>query len=203
MPVQTSSPAGVAAEPAPPDRLNGFATRALGAAFEALKESREGGRVTFFSRSRWQDGVPGVTTRLAGYEFDGELLHEGAREYYVRSDEYVELGSTGTAPGPGELLMAALGGCITATARAYAAFKGVRLTRCEVDVESDLDFHGMFGLAPNVRPGMSAIRAAIRIAGEADEESLREVALLGYQFSPVRNSISEGVPVRPNVEVAQ
>lgn len=201
MAVQTNSRAGVVAEPAAPDRLNGFDIRTLGAAFEALKERRDGGRATFFSRSRWQDGAPGVTTRLAGYEFDGELLHGDAREHFVRCDEFVELGSTATAPAPGELLMAALGGCITATARAYAAFKGVRLTRCEVAVESDVDLHGMFGLAPNVRPGMSAIRTTIRIAGEGDDESLREIALLGYQFSPVRNSIGDGVPITPNVEV--
>lgn len=60
----------------------------------------------------------------------------------------------------------------------------------------------MFGLGPNARPGMTAMHAMITIAGDADEEALREVALLGYQFSPVRNTISEGVPVTPNVDVA-
>lgn len=203
MAVQTSSHPGVSAEVGAPDRLNGFDTTVLGALFETLKEHREGGRATFYSCSSWRDDAPGVSSGLAGYEIDGELLHDDEREHVVRSDEYVELGSTDTAPSPAELLMVAVGSCITATTRAYAAFRGIRLSRCETAVEGDLDLHGMFGLDPNVGVGMSELRVTIGIAGDADAEALRELALLGYQFSPVRNSVHDGVPVTPDVEVTR
>lgn len=190
------------ADTASAGRVNGFDTAVLGGLVETLKQHPEGGRATFSARSEWREGTPGVSTRLAGYEVDGELLHADDREYFVRSDEYVELGSTGTAPGPGELLMSAVCSCITATARAYAAVKGVRLNRLEVALDGDMDLHGMFGLDANVRPGLSELRATITIAGDADEDALREVALLGYQFSPVRDSVHNGVPVTPAVVVA-
>lgn len=184
------------------DRVNGFDTAALGGLFDALKQDRNAGRATFFTRSRWRDGAPGVSTRVAGYEIDGELHHEDEREHVVTSDEYVELGSTDTAPAPGELLMAAVGSCITATARAYAAVRGLHLTRIDVALEGDANLQGMFGLDANVRPGLGQLRATITIAGDGDEEALREVALLGYQFSPVRDTVHEGVPVKPDVVVA-
>lgn len=185
----------------PTTRTNGFDLDTLGGLFDHLKEHPESGRATFFSRSEWEDGNPGVSTRVAGYVIDGERRHEGEREHIVRSDEYAEFGSTDTGPGPGELLMAALASCITATTRAYAATKGVRLSRAEVAIEGDLNLQGMFGLDAAVRPGMSVLRITITLAGSADEEALREVALLGYQFSPVRDSVSDGVPMDPDVRV--
>lgn len=180
---------------------NGFDTDVLGGLLETLKQHPEGGRATFFSRSRWQDGTTGVSTRLASYEIDGELHHEGEREHFVTTDEYVELGSTDTAPGPGEVLMAAVGSCIATTTRAYAALRGLRLTRVDVTTEGDLNLQGMLGLDAGVRPGLSELRITVTIAGEGDEEALREVALLGYQFSPVRESVHQGVPVKPDVVV--
>lgn len=190
-------------EAAPATTANGFQTATLGGLFDTLKAHPESGRATFFSTSRWEDGTTGVSTRMAGYEIDGELYHEGEREHSVRTDEYVELGSTDTAPGPGEMLMAALGSCIATTTRAYAALKGLRLSRADVEVEGDLNLQGMFGLDAGARPGMTELRVTMTIAGEGDEEALREVALLGYQLSPVRDSVAGGVPTEPDLRIAR
>lgn len=181
---------------------NGFDNATLGGLIASLRAHPQGGRATFFARSRWQDGSPGVSSRLGAYEIDGELQHDGQREHLVRTDEYVELGSTDTAPGPGEVLMAAVGSCIATTARAHAAVEGLRLSRIEVATEGDLNLHGMFGLDPRARPGLSNLRVTITIAGDGDEEALRKVALLGYQFSPARDSVEHGVPMEPRVVVA-
>lgn len=198
---QTEAPeTPAAAAQTRPDTFNGFDTAALGGLIESLKEHPDAGRVTFFSESRWEDGAR-VSTRLSGYEIDGELQHQNERRHVVVTDEPVEFGATDTAPAPPEQLMAALGSCISATANAYATLKGIRLTRLEVAVESDADLHGFAGLDANVRPGLSGIRTAITIAGEADEEALREVALLGYQFSLIRDTLHDGVPVTPGIAV--
>lgn len=188
---------------APATTANGFDTDVLGGLYDTLKEHPQGGRATFFSRSHWEDGTPGVATRLAAYRIDGELCHEGEREHELRTDEYVELGSTDTAPGPGEMMMAALGSCIAATTRAYAAMKGLRLSRAEVEVEGDLNLQGMFGLDAGARPGMTELRVTMTVAGDGDEEALREVALLGYQFSPVRDSVANGVSTEPDLRIVR
>lgn len=202
MGVQTRSEVDGSQDLAAAGVLNGFEVATLGDLVETLEQDPGGGRATFSTRTRWKDGDDRVTTRLSGYVVDGRPLHEAEREHLVETDELREIGSTDTASSPGELLMSAVGSCITATTRAYAASKGIPLTRVEVSLDGDMKLHGMFGLDANVRPGLDEIRATIRIAGDADEAELREVALLGYQFSPVRETVHNGAPVIPDVEVA-
>ncbi len=201
----TSPAAAQSAEPAQSDDpviVNGLNTTALSGLIDVLKRNEDGGRVTFFSRSRWQDGMRAFTT-FTGYEIDGTMHHENSREFVLLGDEGVELSGTDTAPGAVEELMYALGTCIIAAGNANAALMGVNLSRFEVDLESDLDLHGLFALDPDVRPGIGELRADITIAGDADEETLRKIANLGFQYSPVSESIRNGVNVVPDVTVAR
>lgn len=196
---QTAEPA----EPAvTPEIVNGLNTTQLGGLIGALEENEDAGRVTFFSHSVWQDGMRAFTT-FSGYEIDGEMHHQKTRQFTLLGDEGVELSGTDTAPGAVEELMYALGTCIIAAGNANAALRGIELTQFEVELESDLDLHGLFALDPDVRPGILDLRANITIAGDADDEALREVAMLGYQYSPVSESIRNGVNVRPEVTIAR
>ena len=182
--------------------VNGLDTRQLSGLIDMLKDNEDAGKVTFFSRSRWQDGMR-VFTTFTGYEIDGEMHHQNAREFVLLGDEGVELSGTDTAPGAVEELMYALGTCIIAAGNANAALMGVELSRFEVDLESDIDLHGLLGLDPNIRAGIQELRADITIAGDADDATLRKIADLGFQFSPVSESIRNGVSVVPNVSVAR
>lgn len=187
---------------AQPTVVNGLDTSQLGGLIEALKQNEDAGQVTFFSHSRWQDGMRAFTT-FSGYEIDGEMHHQRTRQFTLLGDEGVELSGTDTAPGAVEELMYALGTCIIAAGNANAALRGIELTQFEVELESDLDLHGLFALDPEVRPGILDLRANITIAGDADDDALREVAMLGYQYSPVSESIRNGVNVRPDVTIAR
>lgn len=180
--------------------VNGLDTLQLRGLIGALEANADAGRVTFFSNSRWQDGMRAFTT-FTGYRIDGRMHHERERKFVLLGDEGVELSGTDAAPGAVEELMYALGTCIIAAANANAALMGVELTRLDVDLESDLDLHGLFALDPDVRPGVLDLRATITIAGDADAETLREIAMLGYRYSPVSESIRNGVPVEPNVVI--
>lgn len=100
--------------PAEPVVVNGLDTQQLGGVLEMLKNDEDAGKVTFFSRSTWQDGMRAFTT-FTGYEIDGEMQHQNSREFVLLGDEGVELGGTDTAPGAVEELMYALGTCIIAS----------------------------------------------------------------------------------------
>ena len=198
----TQSAAAQSAEAARPTVVNGLDTAALNGLIGALQDNEDAGRVTFFSRSRWQNGMRAFTT-FTGYEIDGTMHHQNSREFVLLGDEGVELSGTDTAPGAVEELMYALGTCIIAAGNANAALRGIELTRFEVDLESDLDLHGLFAVDPDVRPGILELRADITIAGDADEETLTEIANLGFKYSPVSESIRNGVNVVPQVTVAR
>jgi uncharacterized OsmC-like protein len=180
--------------------VNGLDRTALGGLIGTIEENPHGGRVTFLSKTRWQDGARSFT-RFGGYKVDGQMLHQSERDFVVLGDEPVELSGTDTAPGPIEELMYATATCIAATTNANAALQEVELTQLEVVLESDLDLHGIFDLNPKARPGIGEMRVKITLAGKADPATLREIAQAGFQFSPVRDSVDNGVMVKSNIVV--
>jgi len=182
--------------------VNGLNTANLNGLIETLKKNPDKGRVTFYSKSRWQDGMRSFSG-FSGYSIDGKMVHEMARQFVLLGDESVELSGTDTAPGAVEELMYALATCVIAAANANAALMGVKLTRLDVNIESDLDLHGLFALDPNVRPGITNMRMEITIAGDSDEETLKKIAMLGYQYSPVSDTTRNGVKFSPVVKVAK
>lgn len=180
--------------------VNGLNTEVLGGLIEHLKNNPDAGQVTFFSKSVWQDGMRSFTS-FSGYEIDGKMQFQEGRNFVLLGDEAVELSGTDAAAGAVEELMYALGTCIIAAGNANAALMGVKPTKFELDLESDIDLHGLFALDPEVRPGILELRAKITIAGDADDETLRKIANLGYTYSPVSNSVREGVNVVPEIVV--
>lgn len=158
------------------------------------------GKVTFFSDTKWQSGLRSLTS-FTGYKVDGQMKHEKTRKLVLQGDEMLELGGTDTAPGAVEELMYATGTCIAAAANAKASLIGVKLTKFEVQLESDIDLHGLMALDPKVRPGILEFRTKITIAGDATKDRLREIALFGYEYSPVSDTVRKGVTkaIKPEI----
>jgi uncharacterized OsmC-like protein len=182
--------------------LNGLNTEALGGLVGLLKDNPQGGRVTFQTNTIWQDGARAFT-HVEGHKIDGQMQHQGERQFVVLSDEPSELSGTDTTLGPVEALMYAMGSCIAATTNSNASLMGVQLNQLEVTLESEVDLHGMFDLDRGVRPGIGSLRAHITIAGDADPETLRKIAQSGYQFSPVRKSVVNGVDIQPDIHAGR
>lgn len=80
--------------------------------------------------------------------------------------------------------MAALGACVASTYASQAAVRGIEIEELTVDLEAELDLWGMFGLAL-VRPGLSGIRAKVRVKSDADDATLEEMVRLTARASPV------------------
>jgi uncharacterized OsmC-like protein len=59
---------------------------------------------------------------------------------------------------------------------------------------------GFLGLDPSVRNGYQQIRLKQRIKGNITDEQLRELSSLGPTFSPVFDSIKNGVPLSISTE---
>ncbi len=181
--------------------VNGLNTDALGGVVDMLKKDPGSGRVTFYSTSVWQSGMRAFTT-FGGYSINGNVVHED-RRFILLGDEGAELSGTDSAPGAVEELMYALGTCIIASTNANAALMGVKLNRLNVRLESDLDIHGLFAVDAKVRPGIMNIRAEVTIGGDADAATLEKIALLGYKYSPVSETIRNGINFIPEIFVSQ
>jgi OsmC-like protein len=70
----------------------------------------------------------------------------------------------------------------------------------ESTVKGDIDLHGFLGLDDNVRRGYKNIKITFRIKANVPDEQLEELCQLGPTYSPVFDSLTNGVPVEVSLE---
>ncbi|HEY1701582.1 MAG TPA: OsmC family protein [Trebonia sp.] len=102
------------------------------------------------------------------------------------------------APNPSETALAALGSCISVGMLANATHRGVALTRIEVEMEGDIDISAVWGVGdvPEDKvPGFTQVRCRVTLAGDTDDETLREIHDNAIKWSPVVNTFRRPVVV--------
>ena len=154
---------------------------------QALADDAAKGHVVF----RAQGTLVGVT------EVD---ISTGRHTFKV--DEPPALGGADAAANPVQYALAALGSCQAITYRLWAARLGVELDSVTVRVEGDLDLRGFFGVDDKVRPGLSAIRLEVDVAGPESKERYAELAAAVDAHCPVLDLFQDPVPVSRALHVA-
>ncbi|MCB0372133.1 MAG: OsmC family protein, partial [Muricauda sp.] len=95
------------------------------------------------------------------------------------------------APNPAEIVLHALGSCLTGAMAYHAAANGIEIEGVESTLKGDVDLHGFLGLDPEVRKGYNGITVKFKVKSDASEEQLRTLS----QFSPVFDMITNPTPV--------
>jgi uncharacterized OsmC-like protein len=144
--------------------------------------------VAFRTRHEWDEKFA-VDGHAEEIEQAGQVIR---RSYGFRDDYPAELMGKDSGPAPMENLMAALGACVASTYASQAAVRGIEIEELTVDLEAELDLRGMFKLAP-VRPGLSGIKAKVKVKSDADDATLEELGQLTIQASPIYDSVSNPV----------
>jgi uncharacterized OsmC-like protein len=157
---------------------------------EAVQHDPAVGQTKWSAATRWYGG------------FKSEATIRGFR---IGMDEPESLGGTNTGPNMVEVVLGALGCCLTTGYAANAKKRGINLLGIEVDCEGDLDLRGFFGLADptKVWPGYSAVRVVVRLlapgASDAELQALHEAVVA---TCPVRSILVNPVAVRTDLEIA-
>jgi uncharacterized OsmC-like protein len=102
------------------------------------------------------------------------------------------MGGSASGPGPGWLLRGALASCTATVIAMRAAKLGVRLESLEVTVESESDNRGLLGLDDRISAGLGPMRTSVKIRGDADSRSLREIVAWAEAHSPVGCTVRRG-----------
>jgi uncharacterized OsmC-like protein len=110
-------------------------------------------------------------------------------------DEPPVLGGADAAANPVQYALASLGSCQAITYRFWAAQLGVELDTLSVRVEGDLDLRGFFGVDDEVRPGFTAVRVQVTLAGPESEQRYAELAAAVDEHCPVLDLFKNPVPV--------
>jgi uncharacterized OsmC-like protein len=113
----------------------------------------------------------------------------------LHSDEPSVLLGNDKAPNPAEYLLTALAACVTTSIVYHAAAKGIEILEIESTLEGDVDLRGFLNLGQGVRKGFQGIRMSFDVRADVTDEQLRELVATGTGFSPVFDTITNGVAI--------
>lgn len=105
-------------------------------------------------------------------------------------------------PNPGDLLCAALAGCLDSTIRIIANLLGVILTSLEVDASGDVDARGTLVVDRTVPVGFQTMRCHVTLqAAEGTNPRLMEKLLAAAEYSCVTlQTLRSGVSVETHFQ---
>jgi uncharacterized OsmC-like protein len=179
-------------------KTNGVDTELLHETVKAVKSSPKLGEFTFRVNNRWIDAGQNQS-EVNLFAGQGQVFAHKTK-YELAADEPEILLGSDTAAGPVEHLLHALASCVTTSMVYHAAARGISIERVESALEGDLDLRGFLGLDPSVRNGCQQIRLKLRIKADLTDEQLQELGSLGPTFSPVFESLRNGVPIAVSTE---
>jgi uncharacterized OsmC-like protein len=138
----------------------------------------------------------GQTTFSAGVRWTGAFRSEATVRTFapIASDEPRGMGGADSAPNPAEQLLAALGNCLAVGYALSASSAGIAIRALSIDVAGDLDPRVLLGLSDG-HPGFSAIRVAIHLETDADEDAVAQLHAKVAATSPVGQTLSQAIPV--------
>jgi len=178
--------------------INGVAVDALLATIEAIKSTPTLAKFRFRIRNQWQSGSRNCSTVSSFTGANQELAHP--QPFTLEADEPAILLGNDLAANPVEYLLHALAACLTTSMVYHASARGIGIEQVESFFEGDLDLHGFLNLNPKIRKGYQGIRVSFKIRANVPDEQLQEIVQLGTTYSPVFDSLTNGVPVSVTAE---
>lgn len=178
--------------------VNGVNVDGLKATIEAVKSVPELAKFRFNVRNKWKDG--GQNASVANEFFGAGQEQARSQPFVLEADEPVILLGKDSAANPVEYLLHALAACLTSAMVYHAAVRGVHIEAVESSIEGNLDARGLLDLDNNVRNGYQGIRVNFKIKADVPDEQLQSIAELGPKFSPVFDTVTNGVPVAFSAE---
>jgi uncharacterized OsmC-like protein len=178
--------------------MNGVNVPELLKVVDAVKANPTIAQFRFRLNNEWLEGGHNRSTLNEFYGAGQQ--HQRPSAFLIHADEPVVLLGHDLAPNPAEYLLTALAACVTSSLVYHAAARGIKIEGIESQVEGDVDVRGFLGLDKNVRNGFQNIRMTLAIRADVTDEQLEELAGLGTGFSPVFDTVSNGVPVTVRAE---
>jgi len=174
--------------------VNGVNVTKLFETIDAIKQQPMIAKFRFNARNEW---LGCGHNRSTINEYYGAMEEMGRREpFTMDADEPPILLGEDSGANPVEYLLHALAACVTTSMVYHAAARGITIEEVESTIEGAIDLHGFLGLDPNIRRGFQEITMKFKIKADADDEKLEEIVNLGSAFSPVFDSVTNGVPVK-------
>jgi uncharacterized OsmC-like protein len=164
--------------------INGVDESAIRALATSVRSDPERGIMQFSAITEWRDGAHTTTA---------------VRHFTVPSDEPASLGGTDLAPNAVELLLSALGACLSVGFIYNAAVQGIAIRMLAIEIEGRIDLARFLGLPVETPAGYTEIRVDCRIDADVRPEALAALAARVIATSPVTDTLRRPIPIEVTV----
>jgi uncharacterized OsmC-like protein len=178
--------------------IHGVDAEQLTETIETVSENPEVGQFRFYAETEWTDALKCVT-EIDEFDQAGERIR--TREFHVEGDEPEQILGDRTAPNAVELLLAALGSCLSVGYAANAAAMSIELDGLRFELSGEVDLRGFLGISEDVRAGYEAVTVTTYVDADAPEEKLAELRERVEATSPLVDSIANEVPLETDLVV--
>lgn len=169
------------------DLVNGVDLAHVRSIAERFAADPATGRTAFAARVRWIEGY-----RTEATLGDGDP---------VAGDEPTALAGGGTAPSPEDLLLAAVGQCLTVGWVGTLSARGHAIEALEVAVTGSCELAHAYGIGSG-NPGFDRIDVQVSITSDAPDALLAELADGVLATAPIPNTVMRPIPVEQRVSGA-
>lgn len=117
-------------------------------------------------------------------------------------DEPPGLLGDNTAQNPSEILLSALGSCLSVGIHANARARGIELTKLELELEGDINITSVWGINHSSQAplGITDVRIKAYVEGNASNEELAELVAHANQWSPISNTVRNRVNLQVELD---
>jgi uncharacterized OsmC-like protein len=176
---------------------NGVNVEALLGVREALPGTPEMAQFQWRSTVSWVNGTHSRSDVETFYGFGEEQRHHTTFSYDI--DHPLQFASEDKGVTPVEVVLVALGGCLTAGVAAVAQQRSIQLRSVRATLTAEMDLHGILGADPDIRNGFSGVTVAYQIDADATAEEIRALVAQSQKRSAVYDIITN--PTNVTVEV--
>lgn len=179
---------------------NGVDVERLNETIEIISDDPSPGQFRFYAETEWTDALQ-CTTAIDEFDQAGEQIR--TREFHVEGDEPEQILGDRSAPNAVELLLAALGSCLSVGYAANAAAMDIEIHDLRFEMEGDLDLRGFLGVSEDTRPGYESVTCRTHIDADATESELEELRERVEATSPLVDNLTNEVPLETELVVGQ
>jgi uncharacterized OsmC-like protein len=177
---------------------NGVNVEALLGVREALPGTPEMAQFQWRSTVSWVNGTHSRSDVETFYGFGEEQRHHTTFSYDI--DHPLQFASEDKGVTPVEVVLVALGGCLTAGVAAVAQQRSIQLRSVRATLTAEMDLHGILGADPDIRNGFSGVTVSYVIDADATAEEIRALVAQSQKRSAVYDIITN--PTNVTVEVS-
>jgi uncharacterized OsmC-like protein len=165
------------------DVNNGVNTQALLDAREALSDAPEAALFNWRATCTWQKGTHSRTDVKSFFGLGEEQTHKTTFSFEADHPEVFASEDNGATPA--EMVLVALGSCLTAGVAAIAQHRDIQLRSVTATIEGGMDVRGILGMDSDVRNGYSGIKVHYDIDADASEDDIKALVAQSQKRSAV------------------